>query len=178
MTTNLRKDAKALLDALHFCATKGDALDLLLPFVERSEAAARADERERCAGVCRDYAESLEEMPRDASVAAECSLLIQLPPVAIEKLPTTPSAETVRDGWISCTERLPENDVEVLVSFWASGKVGSERMTLISYRGESHEHGNFWHHTDDFGDMEMYEPTHWQPLPAPPALAASQAEGK
>jgi len=62
------------------------------------------------------------------------------------------------DGWIPVAERLPEMDDRVMVCHatdeWVT--IGHRHLTgaYLHWDGDDHE--------------ELYEPTHWMPLPAPP----------
>ena len=74
-------------------------------------------------------------------------------------------AERVINGqtvgaWVAVNERLPEMDERVMVGNAADGwvTVGSRQLT-----GE-------YHHWDGDDSEELHEPTHWMPLPEPPAL--------
>ncbi|HYF57342.1 MAG TPA: DUF551 domain-containing protein, partial [Burkholderiaceae bacterium] len=58
--------------------------------------------------------------------------------------------------WISCAERMPEPEVEVLV--YGTGTIGTQIGQW--FRGRWDDHG--WNVEDD-GTV-----THWMPLPAPP----------
>ena len=60
-------------------------------------------------------------------------------------------------NWIKTSDRMPEQDVRVLIWIPGSAVVVAE---LWEYRGRD----VFW---DD--DMGVLEATHWQSLPEPPA---------
>lgn len=62
-------------------------------------------------------------------------------------------------GWVACSERMPEPDVEVLVHDGTHVDVG--------------EYHNGWHAVRS---PDAIEPTHWMPLPAPPPKA-DEGEG-
>ena len=78
-----------------------------------------------------------------------------------------------RDRWISVEERLPERNVDVLVS--AKGKINGfigETVTAISeryiFRLMPHLHGKeTWRSPWDYF-LADYDITHWRPLPEPP----------
>lgn len=59
--------------------------------------------------------------------------------------------------WIKCSDKMPELDTEVLaVDGWGDIGIGQFRDS----RGAVY--------FSDLGDS-LADPTHWQPLPAPPA---------
>ena len=68
-----------------------------------------------------------------------------------ERLDTCPLVELKKDGWISCSERLPEEGKQVLVSGYNT--YGKE-VTIASYQGEQYG----W----TCGLVSA-----WQPLPSP-----------
>jgi hypothetical protein len=73
-----------------------------------------------------------------------------------------------RDAWISVDERMPDEDSVVLVSAWEYGKPDGKRFTLVARRSGS------LFLNEETGD-DLYTPTHWQPLPAPPAALSQKA---
>lgn len=62
------------------------------------------------------------------------------------------------DGWIKCSERLPEIDEVVL---WYSSEVG--RIVGLFEMDKDMD----WQWVKD--SYKEYTPTHWRPLPLPPA---------
>lgn len=64
--------------------------------------------------------------------------------------------------WIKCSDRLPENDEEVLVF----GKDGMFCGRYETCAGISYWNSHRWDHTEC---MVEFEPvTHWMPFPNPP----------
>jgi hypothetical protein len=61
--------------------------------------------------------------------------------------------------WIKCSERLPGIEDHVLCR-WADGHHESAMLEEVD--------GKLWHCLDD-GEILIENPTHWQPLPPPPA---------
>lgn len=70
------------------------------------------------------------------------------------------------DGWIACSERMPETKDEVLVSDGCS-------HPTAAWTGE----GRWVFVYDDHGEVP-FKPTHWRPLPAPPSPGATGSEAK
>jgi len=67
--------------------------------------------------------------------------------------------DRLKHGWISVKERLPEEEGEYLVFYKYTENEDRVDIALFSRFG--------WH--------KAYEITHWQPLPAPPDVAAGEA---
>lgn len=70
--------------------------------------------------------------------------------------------------WINVSETKPTGYEPVLVTLWAWGQPGVERLCKVAYYCP-HESG--WREDEssgDDGDIVIIEPTHWQPLPSPP----------
>jgi hypothetical protein len=76
----------------------------------------------------------------------------------IDRAATT-AAELERGAWVACAERLPEEREEVLIATGLDVTVGS------------HE-GGVWFNLYD----ECPRPTHWAPLPEPPAPSATESQ--
>lgn len=74
-------------------------------------------------------------------------------------------------GWIACSERMPEGKHILAWEKYADNAVVAERCGFIWYIIEST--GDFVRDRD--GDFISVQPTHWQPLPAPPIDAAAGA---
>ena len=75
-----------------------------------------------------------------------------------------PDAEKMVDGWIPCSERLPEFGDKILVYYpsgfycvrlCSEGREDDYGMCEVVYR-------------DEIGDLDDDEFTHWMPLPAAP----------
>lgn len=62
----------------------------------------------------------------------------------------------IQDGWVACSERMPEQFVEVL----ACTEDGGRYIAALNQRMT-------WDDGDFFDDIQ--DVTHWQPLPSPPA---------
>lgn len=63
------------------------------------------------------------------------------------------------DGWISCSERMPDNDESKPIAIF-TGKCLGQGMFVATYDDD----GFF----DYWEGMEIIGVTHWMPLPAPP----------
>lgn len=73
-------------------------------------------------------------------------------------------------GWVSVKERLPEPGSTVL-GLWRNMEAQQESAYAVVHCATKHH----WHNPDDDED-DFCAPTHWQPLPQPPA--ATEGEGK
>ena len=62
------------------------------------------------------------------------------------------------NGWVPVSARLPEMGVRVMVGHAKDGWIGMGERVLT---------GAYLHWEDDGEDL--HEPTHWMPLPEPPA---------
>jgi len=87
---------------------------------------------------------------------------------------TKATIPTVKDGWVSVEDRLPEiiegKDYSENVFAWCNGKKMIMCRTWVDGEPES---GYVWANCyDDINGEgiwdENYSPTHWQPLPSPP----------
>lgn len=67
------------------------------------------------------------------------------------------NAPVIPDGWVACSERMPEEGQEVIVMDVARGKVQS---------GMIYEDGCFVDFSEQYYEVE--NPSHWMPLPAAP----------
>lgn len=66
------------------------------------------------------------------------------------------NSPVIPDGWVACSERMPEQFVEVLVCTEDGGRYVAALNQSMTW-----DDGDFF---DDIQDV-----THWQPLPSPPA---------
>ncbi|EDW8800537.1 DUF551 domain-containing protein [Salmonella enterica subsp. enterica serovar Oakland] len=82
---------------------------------------------------------------------------------AIRKGPDMPefagSSPVTQDGWISCSERMPDNDESKPIAIF-TGKCLGQGMFVATYDDD----GFF----DYWEGMEIIGVTHWMPLPEPP----------
>lgn len=84
-------------------------------------------------------------------------------------LSVAPSPATVQGFWIACAERMPEHgkDVQVYCS-----------DTKEQFVGFHIGKGDFQFAKDELGNKIVCNPTHWMPLPAPPAAPTELLEGE
>jgi hypothetical protein len=76
------------------------------------------------------------------------------------------AALRVDAGWIPVSERLPKED-EYVLCWWSASKVEGAAWVRVEFDGSAR-----WYYMQD-GDVPSKPPTHWRPLPAPPAIDQS-----
>ncbi|EDB2538964.1 DUF551 domain-containing protein [Salmonella enterica] len=69
------------------------------------------------------------------------------------------NSQVTQDGWISCNERMPDNDESKPIAIF-TGKCLGQGMFVATYDDD----GFF----DYWEGMEIIGVTHWMPLPEPP----------
>ncbi len=72
---------------------------------------------------------------------------------------TSTNSQVIPDGWISCNERMPDNDESKPIAIF-TGKCLGQGMFVATYDDD----GFF----DYWEGMEIIGVTHWMPLPEPP----------
>ncbi|EPD7361252.1 DUF551 domain-containing protein, partial [Escherichia coli] len=77
---------------------------------------------------------------------------------AIPQVPVTP------DGWISCSERMPEKNQNVLISVNFDSSLVEPLICSARYTGSTFRRGDA---TIKPGNG-IEQATHWMPLPEPP----------
>ena len=86
---------------------------------------------------------------------------------AIPQVPVTP------DGWISCSERMPEmgeRQCYVLAADFKNNHPPNTPYTQVGVYGDCFNEGNPPWDDGDGEDLYLKEVTHWMPLPEPPRL--------
>ena len=86
---------------------------------------------------------------------------------AIPQVPVTP------DGWISCSERMPEmgeRQCYVLAADFKNNYPPNIPYTQVGVYGDWFNDGNPTWDDGDGEDLYLKEVTHWMPLPEPPRL--------
>lgn len=66
------------------------------------------------------------------------------------------------DGWVACSERLPERDVDVQVY------CADKKEQMVGYMERNEQDGYFRFASLPNGGGVYCQPTHWMPLPAAP----------
>ncbi|EOL9442849.1 DUF551 domain-containing protein [Escherichia coli] len=87
--------------------------------------------------------------------------------VAMRNYPVTP------DGWISCSERMPEmgeRQCYVLAADFKNNYPPNIPNTQVGVYGDWFNDGNPTWDDGDGEDLYLKEVTHWMPLPEPPRL--------
>lgn len=74
-------------------------------------------------------------------------------------------------GWISCKDRMPENNVPVL---YAGKNDGGTISILFGWRFTIKGLGSAWHQAGTGFQWADEDVTHWQPLPEPPKTGGEQ----
>lgn len=77
----------------------------------------------------------------------------------VKYMPLTGNSPVTPDGWISCSERMPDNDESKPIAIFTGNCLG-QGMFVATYDDD----GFF----DYWEGMEIIGVTHWMPLPAPP----------
>lgn len=79
----------------------------------------------------------------------------------------------IPDGWISCSERMPEmgeRQCYVLAADFKNNYPPSIPNTQVGVYGDWFNDGNPTWDDGDGEDLHLKEVTHWMPLPEPPRL--------
>lgn len=118
----------------------------------------------------RGYAREAEDEPEYAIRFRQRAISIiacakQLKWSLANRFPVIPATESVRDGWIACSERMPELFTRVLMKL-ESGIISTGHLASGS---------EGWRPDADGGNIDV-KVTHWQPLPAPPTLSPGDAK--
>lgn len=72
------------------------------------------------------------------------------------------TANKLPDGWVACSERMPERDIDVQV--YCSDK----KEQMVGYMERNEQDGYFRFASLPNGGGVYCQPTHWMPLPAAP----------
>lgn len=70
------------------------------------------------------------------------------------------AANKLPDGWVACSERMPEDGSKVIVFRPRANESNDPPVKIATYKGGR----EYYHGFDCYCD-----PTHWMPLPSPPA---------
>ncbi len=106
-----------------------------------------------------------EKYPEEKLTARICA--IHYPQIINEAVAEVSQLSTNTDGWVSVSDRLPEEGTLVLMNVPAWGQ--------ILYTGYIN-HDDGWHDADGELIKGFNSPTHWQSLPAPPAISQDKGE--
>lgn len=70
--------------------------------------------------------------------------------------------------WVKCSERMPEPETPVLILLNGEIRIGEIRWDMPTGE-ESYQPFKYWDDPNDDGQpWEVFDVTHWMPLPAPP----------
>ncbi|EKA6603852.1 DUF551 domain-containing protein [Salmonella enterica] len=81
------------------------------------------------------------------------------------------NSPVIPDGWISCSERMPEmgeRQCYVLAADFKNNYPPNTPNTQVGVYGDWFNDGNPTWDDGDGEDLYLKEVTHWMPLPAPP----------
>lgn len=76
------------------------------------------------------------------------------------------NSPVITDGWVACSERMPEREVDVQV--YCSDK----KEQMVGYMERNERNGYFRFASLPNGGGVYCQPTHWMPLPAAPQQEA------
>lgn len=76
------------------------------------------------------------------------------------------NSPVIQDGWVACSERMPECEVDVQVY------CAEKKEQMVAYLERNEGEGLFRFATWRTGDGIYCQPTHWMPLPAAPQQEA------
>jgi len=98
---------------------------------------------------------------------------------AIEALRAALAAPQSADGWIACSERMPDEDEPVWLCegehVWIGTRAYDDGWCFTKCYAVPYWTGLVWEDPDAEWDDD-YRPTHWRPLPTPPSVAHRPAE--
>ncbi|HEM8613991.1 TPA: DUF551 domain-containing protein [Citrobacter amalonaticus] len=72
------------------------------------------------------------------------------------------NSPVIPDGWVACSERMPERDVDVQVY------CADKKEQMVGYMERNETEGWFRFSSLPNGGGVYCKPTHWMPLPAAP----------
>ncbi|EDW2568537.1 DUF551 domain-containing protein [Salmonella enterica subsp. enterica serovar Ohio] len=75
-------------------------------------------------------------------------------------------------GWVACSERMPERDVDVLVY------CADKKEQMVGYMERNEAEGWFRFASLPNGGGVYCKPTHWMPLPAAPQQDDARVRGR
>ncbi|EPB3650948.1 DUF551 domain-containing protein [Escherichia coli] len=108
------------------------------------------------------------EVERWVRLHKACNFRADITPLYTAKpVPVTP------DGWISCSERMPEmgeRQCYVLAADFKNNYPPNIPNTQVGVYGDWFNDGNPTWDDGDGEDLYLKEVTHWMPLPEPPRL--------
>lgn len=96
--------------------------------------------------------------------------MVEIVEIAMRKAGNSP---VTPDGWISCSERMPEmgeRQCYVLAADFKNNYPPNIPNTQVGVYGDWFNDGNPTWDDGDGEDLYLKEVTHWMPLPEPPRL--------
>ncbi|EAC1939302.1 TPA: DUF551 domain-containing protein [Escherichia coli] len=149
--------------------------------------------KEQLISHARESVSYLEDLKgRVSKEGADCKVVIEmvareleLARIALASLEVEPVSQTYKlnelsgnspvtpDGWISCSERMPEmgeRQCYVLAADFKNNYPPNIPNTQVGVYGDWFNDGNPTWDDGDGEDLYLKEVTHWMPLPEPPRL--------
>ncbi|ENE1910444.1 DUF551 domain-containing protein [Escherichia coli] len=108
----------------------------------------------------------LDEIIAGAKTSMEQYLALSLKAERAAKQKSDSNSPVTPDGWISCSERMPDD--KQYVWFFGESRGFAGRDTFEGYYDWSR---NKWWAVTDIGEEPASKVTHWMPLPEPPLEA-------
>lgn len=105
-----------------------------------------------------DMARGIMALVNETNIGGACQLQAKIQCFIEEALTTTPQLNS-QQGWIKCSDQMPENDERKPIAIYTGNCLG-QGMFVASY--DDDEFFDYWEGT------EIKGVTHWMPLPAAP----------
>lgn len=109
----------------------------------------------------------MEEFPESVhDIVEECAAIAENACRAAMLQGADGNSQVIADGWVACSELMPEREVDVQV--YCSDK----KEQMVGYMERNERYGYFRFASLPNGGGVYCQPTHWMPLPAAPQQGA------